>query len=437
VALACTGVALADGAAANQDLQAEIQSLKARLAELESKNGDNWLTEQRAEEVRNLVHDVLADADTRASLLQGGMMSGYEAGKGFYVSSNDGNYSVHMNGHLQTRFIYNNLDNGAGAADENVWGFENSRTKLIWWGNVGSPAWTYKIESNFSNSGGGLGLQDAWVRYDYGNGWGMRMGQFRLPLTRETLVYSAHQLAVERSESDYVYSGGFSQGIMADYAADQWKAWVAWSDGYGGTRSSFMNTPALATDSEFAVTGRFEYKAMGTWDQFTDFTSWAGDEQGLLIGAAGHWEKGEYGTAAANELETFQFTIDAQAEFGGSNLFGAFHYRDLDNDGGGVDAEQIGFVIQGGMMFADNWEGFVRYEWSDLDNFGGTTEDLSIVTFGVNKYFNGHNVKWTTDVLIGLDEIQVAASGGLTGTRVDAPTEDGQVAVRTQLQLWF
>ena len=52
--------------------------------------GDNWMTEERAEEVRSLVRDVLADADTRASLLQSGMTAGYD--DGFMIGSTDGNF---------------------------------------------------------------------------------------------------------------------------------------------------------------------------------------------------------------------------------------------------------------------------------------------------------------------------------------------------------
>jgi hypothetical protein len=443
VALTCTGAAVADESAANQELQAKVKALEARLAELESQTGQNWLSEQRAEEIKSLVHDVLADADTRASLLQGGMTAGYEMGKGFHVGSTDGNWSVNLNIEEQIRFIYNMQDAGATVdddEDENRWGFENTRTKLIFSGNVVNPQWTYKVESNFAREGGSMDLEDAWIRYDYGNGWGIKGGQFRLPLTRETLVFSAHQLAVERSDTDYLYGAGFSQGIMGEYSSDQWRASAAWSDGYGGTRSSFQNSAWNTEDTEFAVTGRFEWKASGTWDQFNDFTSWAGDEQGILIGLGGHWEKGEYGSTSDDELETMQFTADVSAEFGGSNLFGAFHYRNLDNDAI-VDADQIGFVVQGGLMFGDNWEAFARFEYSDLDEEGsGDNDTLTIVTFGVNKYLSGHNIKWTTDVVFAIDEVPAdvfAGSDGITGLRADEADEDGQVALRTQLQLWF
>ena len=76
---AFSGVTLAD------DTTMSAEQMAARIAELEAKmaqftNGDTWLTEQRADEIRGLVQDVLADADTRASLLQSGTSAGYDDG---------------------------------------------------------------------------------------------------------------------------------------------------------------------------------------------------------------------------------------------------------------------------------------------------------------------------------------------------------------------
>src|SRR5262245_21772649 len=50
-------------------LRQDNQHMKGEIDELRSQTGDNWLTEKRADEIRGLVQDVLADADSRASLL--------------------------------------------------------------------------------------------------------------------------------------------------------------------------------------------------------------------------------------------------------------------------------------------------------------------------------------------------------------------------------
>jgi hypothetical protein len=86
----------------------KIAQMDAKIATLESQSSESWMTEQRAAEVRGVVQDVLADADTRASLLQSGMTAGYD--NGFILSSTDGNWLLKTNFLMQQRFIRTNLE---------------------------------------------------------------------------------------------------------------------------------------------------------------------------------------------------------------------------------------------------------------------------------------------------------------------------------------
>src|SRR5690606_11994218 len=143
-ALTLTGVSNATPASEGTSNEELIKQLTARIAALEADRGQERLTEQRAAEIRSLVHDVLADADTRASLLQGGMTAGYD--NGFVLSSTDGNWLLRTNFLMQQRFIWNNRD-GDGV-DGDVWGFENPRSKFILTGHVVNPDWFYRVDVN-------------------------------------------------------------------------------------------------------------------------------------------------------------------------------------------------------------------------------------------------------------------------------------------------
>ncbi len=172
-ALTVTGGSFADtvSEASNDDLKVLLNNALVRIDQLEAKQNDAWLTEQRADEIRGLVQDVLADADTRASLLAQGITAGYDDGA--HIASSDGNWSLHTNIHMQQRFIYNNQDSPAGSGvDEDRYGFENTRTKFILSGNVVNPDWIYKIEINVGSPGGlndGLGLLTAESRAGTGD----------------------------------------------------------------------------------------------------------------------------------------------------------------------------------------------------------------------------------------------------------------------------
>jgi hypothetical protein len=88
------------GSDMNADLQNRLEAAEARIAELSADQNQNWLNDERADAVRSLVQDVLADADTRASLQGDGSNAGYDGG--FTIASGDGNWSLTMNGMVNT-----------------------------------------------------------------------------------------------------------------------------------------------------------------------------------------------------------------------------------------------------------------------------------------------------------------------------------------------
>jgi hypothetical protein len=451
-ALTLTGVSTGAPATQGDDLAQRLAAAEAKIAAMEAANNQNWMTEQRAAEIKGLVQDVLADADTRASLLQAGMNAGYD--NGFVVSSADGNWLLRTNFLMQQRFIWSNQRNGAaapevgGEGDRNRYGFENTRSKLMLSGHVVNRDWFYRLDVNFGTNslapfGGGPGFGptgfeedregtlNAYLGHDFGNGMRVMVGSMKLPFMREELVEAQYQLAVERSILNYGFTTGYSDGVAVSYTGDMFRVTGMFSDGFQMNQTLWSAGP-LQGHAEYAFTGRAEFMAMGEWDQFNDFTSSIDRPTGLLIGVAGHYERGEYGLPVANPEFLF-LTGDVSFEMGGLNLFGAVVWSDIDPDTGAGTTNPWGFLIQAGYNFMDDWEVFGRYEWSDLDITG--VEDLSVVTVGVNKYYAGHNAKMTLDVGYGFNGVVSPAQ--ITGWRPDAGDNDGQWVIRTQLQLLF
>ncbi len=437
-ALILTGGSFADTTpeATTDHLRVRVAELEATVAELKGNQGDNWLTEQRADEIRGLVQDVLADADTRESFL---MQRGGGYDDGFVLGT--GNFSLKINGQMQIRYVWNDADGAVGGAfdgDDHRWGFENTRTKLMFSGSVINSQWGYYLEGNFGRDGGEFELDDAWISYDYGNGWSMTVGRYKDPLLREELVHSRYQLAVERSMVGEFFTNDRVQGLMVGYDADAWRVRASVSNGPTGDSAGAFSEE----DTEFSFTNRIEGLISGNWDQFDDFTSPQNDEMGIMIGGAHHYSVEEYGTLSGPELEVNVLTVDISAELGGMSFFGAFMYRTLDDDAA-IDLDQTGIVLHGAYYLTPEWEIFGRYEWADTDVT--TDDDISILTVGVNYYLAGSGsggVKWTTDVGIGLDGIPAFAAGtagdqDITGFRADGAGEDGQFVLRSQLQLTF
>jgi hypothetical protein len=470
--LALTGAASAQGT----DAMSEIAQLKAEVATLKSQNGDKWLTEERAAEIKSLVKDVLADSETRTSLQGSGATSGYN--NGFFISSADGNFKLNLSLLAQARFTWNyqpgeniSPDSNNGTGDGvSTWAFENRRTQMAFSGNVVDPSWTYMARLNYGSAidpytpfAGEVVLQDAWVNKDFGNGVGLKVGQFKSPFMAESLRNDGAQLTAERSVVDYIFSGGYTQGIMLNYTQDMFRAMGSYNNGPRAQNGTW----STGSNNSISLSGRAEFKAMGSWAQFDNETSLKSDESGLVIGAAiqyynnrGTSVEGQYNPSVASIIYgdttgltttgAVDWTADATFKSGGMNLSAAFVGSNASYANNGTASNEsfssYGMVVQGGYRFTDSLEAFGRWEWMNIENGAATpggfpasaTDVNNILTFGVNVYA-GTNMKWTTQFGISLSDIgSTTAELGGAGWNSDANTSNNdQMNVISQLQIMF
>jgi len=435
----------ADGGTVQQqmdDMRREMErvlrdnaAMRGEIDQLRAEADDQWLTEKRSNEIKTLVNDVLADADTRASLLQSGMTAGWN--EHFFLSSGDGRFLLMLEGLEQIRFIWNHHDE----PDRWRYGFENARTQLTFRGHVFNDDIEYLVRGEFARSGGNETLLDAWARYRFTDKVSLRFGQFKLPYSREFLVSEGQQLAVERTMVSDFLSAKRSQGIELEYldSVNRWSG--AFSDTTGGTLGgASTNTVWSAQDTEWSVTSRYERLIAGSWEQFSDFTSPRGDEFGLLLGLGAFGQQGESTgsfTTTRDENRVFGATVDISAEWGGANLFASAYYVYFDSDLAGVGiVDFLGLTAQGGWYLDPKWEVFGRIEYLASQSNEFETPNLLVGTVGVNYYIDGHDVKWTTDVSVGFNEISGTYASDIAGFRGDT-TGNPQFVFRTQFQLMF
>lgn len=453
IALAVASTAVAADAPVPPAPSSEVVELRERVARLESKitqmqaaDGERWLTEERAADIRGIVTDVLADADARSSLQDSGATAGWEKGKGFFIRSADGNFALRIAGQIQFRWVWNETDNGP--VDDDRYGFENRRAKLFFRGNVVDPSWTYEFEVQGSRTSGSMQEgENIWIQKDLGSGFKLKAGQFKAPFNREELVSAKELMTIDRSNVNGKLSTGVVQGVMGTYEAEMWRVSAAVIDGFG---SASYNTGGASgfdgEDQEFAGAARLEVLPMGTWKSAGNDTGFRGTDTTLLFGAAVAYQKGEYGTGTNsappdfnnNEAEDFRATLDATFKTDGFSAGLAGIYRKLQTDDtvlAPVDRDQWAIVARAGFFVSDDIELFGLYEWGDLDIAG--VSDLSTLTLGVTKYFDQHNLKWTSDIGYGFNPVASDWASAGSGWRADSAGQDGQMVIRTQLQLLF
>lgn len=459
--LALTGGAFAS-TEANNDALKQIEELRKQVAELRAQNGDNWLTEARASEIKGLVQDVLADADTRASLQGAASTAGWD--NGFFLASADGNFRLNVSGGAQLRWTFNDRSvdsvTNPGVEDQN-WGFASRHAGMTFAGHIVDPSWQYNISFAFfdasgdydgEDTGGTAFLTDWYVLKDFG-GFYFRGGQFVAPFARERMMSDYNLQFLGRSNTNFAFGLGRTQGIELGYISDMFRFAAAYSDGLGTnspTQNRGFSTAGNNPPTDFALSGRVEVKLAGNWKQFESQQSWRGDEFGLLLGGGAYYQTGRNGSAAfpagqGTDGDDYGFTADVAASFGGFNAIAAVFWASSDSDwvNGTADQDRSGFMAQAGFFLTDEFELVGRYEYGDFENLGGVVDanTQSTLTLGGNWYFARNRAKWQTDLSYAFHSMGSFAIGG-NGWYEDVANangelEDGQLVFRTGITISF
>ncbi|MCC6680536.1 MAG: hypothetical protein IT445_06495 [Phycisphaeraceae bacterium] len=469
----CAGLALGGAtlAMADQtaDLQARVSQLESQLAQVQKTQSDNWMTERRAEEIKGLISEVLSDADTRASLLQDGLTAGHD-GKNFFLKSNDGGFVLKIAGQIDIRALWDMQDdrsdsvvqdlNGDGDTEDTVdgvdeddvsveddsdFGFQTRRVKLIFFGNVPGSQIDYKVQLATDRSDGNIYLEDVIIGRAINDNFYISGGKQKLPFLREELTSSAKLIAIDRGLVTEYFTLNRAEGAQLDWSNnDNLKASVAISDG-SNTEISDMG----ADDTDFAVTARADFKVMGDWEAAKDDVAWQGQDNALFIGGAVHYQAGDDNNADITSAvaDYFAWTVDALYENGGGLSASAAvvgGHTDYDSSAA-ADRDMYGIQLTGAYNIDDKWQPYVRWEWIDQDvALAGIEDNIQAVTFGVNRFVRGHNVKLTADVVWVYQGDVISnpfgasvTSTGLGTSGFSSAEDEDIIMVRAQVQVLF
>jgi hypothetical protein len=414
----------ADGPAepTREQLQQELADLKARIAKLEAKSQQSDSAVQVAAQATK--QDVLADAEKRSKLPSGS--AGWD--KGFFIKSDDGNFSLQPGVQVQFRYIAN-LSEDADGDDHLDSGFELRRTRFRFDGNAFSPDLTYSIVFDTNRNGGAVSLLDAWAQYRLDPKWAVKVGQWKEAWEHEKDVTFANMLAVERSLVDAVLGANNTdrvQGVALIYGGgkkDDVRAEFAVHDGANSKNTNFEDTPT----GDWGLGARGEYKLKGDWSGYKDFTAHGTKADQLVLGAGGDYTQ-------AGDSDILRSTADVQWEnTAGLGLCGAIHGNF--SDGALGDGTDWGALAQAGYLINKKVEVFGRYDVILFDDDTVNGDTFNEFTIGAN-YFLGpdgaylHRAKFTVDAVYLPD----GAPSNQTGLGILASDED-EFVLRGQFQL--
>jgi hypothetical protein len=385
------------GSDMNADLQNRLEAAEARIAELSADQNNNWLNGERSNAVRSLVQDVLADADTRASLQGASGNAGYDGG--FTIASGDGNFALKINGGVWTSWTM--VDDESDGGTDTDGGFD---TPDPWIHLSGTIAGDFSYDIRHDEDVNGDWANGSWALND---DWSLTMGSFNLHQNRRTQISNVNQMLIGHDRDATV-----GNGLGLSYAGDQMRFWAEMTN----SNNNAAGDPAGGTlnDGDYNTNLRFEYLAEGNWGQFDTWTSADGGAAGTLIGF-GYYTLSNDNEEVVVDDDTATdgdawWNIDCQMQFGGYGIY--VGYTDFSDDTtDGSDWDQVD--LMGSYYLNSDWEVYVAYSDNSADDDGTTA-------IGLNNYWAGQNAKWTTQYTV--DETD--ASGDVT-------------TISTQLQFAF
>jgi hypothetical protein len=436
--IASANVALA-AEPTRDELAEEIRQLKARIEQLEAKQPTTGPT---AADVDRIVRDVVADANRRSQLLmqEGGTTAGFDLERTkFYIRSADGSF-LFMPGLL---FQARNTTNITTGDDDDVQnGFEIRRMRFYFVGNAFTPDLTYRFQWEAGSNGGGVFLQDAFVRYRFADQWAVQAGQFYDEYSHEQSMLDPFMLAADRSLINALIGGGQTervQGVMLLYDDhERWAARGALHDGANSDNTDWTEAGGGGafigvTDTNFGAFGRLEYFFSGTRQAYETFTALGTTEDLLVAGAGADFTQG-------GDSNALFHLVDLQYEnTSGTAAYLALHglWRDIGADSPVPAGEYYdwGVLVQAAHLFTRSCELFVRYDYTQIDDdslAAGAEDQFHEFTIGGNYYYRKHNVKLTIDFtyLPNGVPINLPALGFLA-------SDDDEFVIRAQFQLFI
>lgn len=295
-----------------------------------------------------------------------------------------------LGGYIKTSFRYSDDQDalfGGPPNDQDEVGFKIDKVRIDITGDLGQD-YSYKV--SFDLSSGVATTKDAYVSWKMAESVKGTMGQFKKPFLRSDMVSNKNLLFYDRTALGAFFNVR-QPGMMFNGTFDTIEWWIA---GQNNTEK----------DNDFNYTAHVVANLMGSGLGKVEGAYGAGEETNLMVGLAYSEEQElDDGTAIAVEaaLTSGPFSLAGELvdfDKGTNNSYPAKDGGDLHYGSGNTfvssdPSDNTPWDVTGSYMFTDVYEGALRYESAD------DSDSTSCWTIGVNRYIQGHDIKWTLQVL--------------------------------------
>ena len=280
----------------------------------------------------------------------------------------------HLWGYVRSNFAYSSTVVGNGGQHVRGFNFDDVRV------NVSGEASGYEYRITGELNSGRMTLLDAWASTALGEEIRATLGRFRTPFLRSGTIEARDLLFITRTRNGVLYSVRDDGAMLnGDHGRLHWAAAI--QNGADGMREEWLTSLNLKVN----LMGPDELPWEGAFN--------AGPETRLSAGVAVADDNAESdGTAFAVQAYLIHRGFSFQAEW--------LDYGDDYNlaTGGPFLGQQVGgtqpwSATASYMVVPEKYEVAVRYDDYD-DNPAPLDFDRTQWTLGLNRYIQGHDLKW-------------------------------------------
>ena len=425
-AVGLTGTARAQNAAGAAEptidqLQAQMRQMQSQINAMEAKAA----VKQEA----RTAEEVSTDAAKKSAPITGNqLLAGHK--DHFFISSEDGAFTLEPTFQFQFRSVTNLADFNGGGSD----GFEIRRMKFGFQGTAFTPKLEYDFRLAVDRQGGAAVLDNAFIQYEFAPSFSFTVGQWKDIPFHEENVSSSRQLAVDRSLVNEELGGGqtdYVQGVALNFAPKDapYRGTIAYHDGLNTDNTRFFDREggAAGISPNYGVSGRAEYALSGDFKQYKDFSRLGGQNKDSLVVGAG----ADYTAGGRDDIILHSLDISWKpAAVPKLSVYGAYYgiYREL----GAGSAYDFGAEGEVAYLLSEKWEVFGRYDFTRFDSnqrAAGAEDLYHEIDVGLNYYLSKHAAKVTVDAVY-------LPNGAPGGSGIGFITSDqDQFLIRGQFQL--
>ena len=363
-------------------------------------------------------------------------------GKGLSIKSNSGDFTMVTRLRAQIRYTFDQ------SGDELSHGLQLRRARLLFQGNAFGKNNGYKFELAVAPRDIGLKssgtiskspLLDWYFNFGHFRDLTLRIGQYKVPYSRQRVVSSGNLQMVDRSIANGEFTLDRDVGLdvrskdLLGLDMLRYYAGVYMGEGH----SSYANG-----DFGMMYLARVEFLPLGIFKDYSEVDLKRYDKPKLSIGVGyglvqeGKKNKGIIGSVPADggTTDTQNITADLCFRYSGLSFEGAYFWREgsrnpgdaVDDDGNPIAEEAprngAGFYAQGGYLFSNNIEISTRYGQIIAATENTSLASTSELGFGLSRYIGVHATKLQGDIF---------------RTWTEDGFNDGDTQFRVQMQLAY